>query len=80
MRMFSGSSCTRRAEVEGLAQGQGLAAQGGAETLAPGLRDTSLIYDSVTTIFKGHAPDQDLGPGPSRVTVPGPDLGLGGIQ
>ena len=68
--------------MEGLAQGQGLAAQGGAETLAPGLRDTSLIYDSVTTIFKGHAPDQgqDLGPGPSRVTVPGPGLGPGGIQ
>jgi len=62
-----GSSCTRRAEVEGLAQGLGLvlAAQGGAESLAP-----------------GPAPGRDQGPGPDRclVAVPGPGHGQGSIQ
>jgi len=64
MRMFSGSSCTRRAEVEGLAQGLVLAAQGGAESLAPGPapgRD------------QGPGPDRCL-------AVPGPGLGRGSIQ
>jgi len=60
-----GSGCTRRAEVEGLVQGQGLAAQGGAETRAPGPAPDH---------------DPDRGPGPSRVTVPGPGLGPGNIQ
>merc|ERR1719300_2251864 len=57
-----GSGCTRRAEVEGLVQGQGLAAQGGAETHAPGPAPDH---------------DPDPGPGPSRVTVPGPGPGPG---
>jgi len=48
--------------VEGLVQGQGLAAQGGAETRAPGPAPDH---------------DPDRGPGPSRVTVPGPGLGPG---
>ena len=44
--VLSGSSCTRRVEeVEGLdqGQGQGLGAQGGAETLAPGFKENTYM-------------------------------------
>ena len=81
--MFTGSSCTRREEVEGLAQGRGLAARGGAESLAPGLNETTHLKMKIpcdTTIFIGPAPDLGPDPGPSLGTVPGPGLGPGDLQ
>jgi len=55
-----GSSCTRRAEVEGLGRGQGLAARGGAESLAPGPAP-DLGPDPGPSL--GTVPGPGLGPG-----------------
>jgi len=63
-----GSSCTRRAEVEGLARGRGLAARGGAESLAPGPAP-DLGPDPGPSL--GTAPGLGLGPGLVAGTGPG---------
>ena len=79
--MFTGSSCTRREEVDGRGRGQGLAARGGAESLAPGLKETTHLKMKIpcdTTMFIGPAPD--LGPGPSLATPPAPGLAPGDLQ
>ena len=69
--------------MEGRGRGQGLAARGGAESLAPGLKETTHLKMKIlcdTTMFIGPAPDLGPDPGPSLGTVPGPGLGPGDLQ